>query len=1196
MFKEFFTKELFTGLKRPMIYIFMSIVGLMVFLAIVSSNVVIGGVIGDVKKNAPTVVASYISIFNIFGLLFATAFFNNAALRDHKYGFNEILFSTPISKAGYFFGRFLGAWILSTMVMLGIYLAFILGTILAPPMNWIEPERFGAMPWKAFLTSHFLFTVPNMFFAGAVIFALATKFKSTIISFVGTLGIIVGYIASLSLLSDLDNQSLAAMVDVFGLAAYGLDTQYYTPFENNTMAPSFSGHLLKNRIIWSLVGAGILALAYYMFSFAAKSKKVKKKKKETVTVSSKKPLAAPVLDLSNMKSSNWTNFVSFFKINFLSIAKSNLFIILLAFSVILLISNLWGGYEYFGLQSYPVTYKMMDDVNEISALFVLITLVFFSGELVWRDRDNHISEVIDATPHQSLMSLLAKSFSLLSLATILHLFLIGIAVSYQLLQGYTKIELAVYLTDFFTGSFVMYLIWGFFLIFLQVFVNNKYLGYFLSIISLFALDILFLILKIQTKMVMLGTMPDITYSDMNGFGPGLEGHLWFSGYWILFGLALLVFSGLFWARGKSTSIKERFSAGRKSLGKPYYGTLGLLSVSWGVVAAVIFYNTQILNTYNSQDTNEARQIKYEKEYKKYKDLPMPSITDVIYNIDIFPKERDVKAKMDITITNKTETAIKELHFTILDNEEQQFEIPNSKITLDNKDEYRIYELDKPLMPGDTMDFICYYQYESKGFENSVSNMNVLKNGTFFNNFTIQPNFGYNKDFEIAEKNKRRKLGLPERIRMPELQETCSELCMKNYLSNGTADWVNVETYISTSEDQTAIAPGSLLSKKTEDGRNKYHYKVDHPSQNFYSFISAAYEIETRKWNGIDLEVYYQKGHEVNISKMLDAIQASLEYYTTHFGPYFHKQARIIEFPRYSTFAQAFPGTMPYSEAFGFIINLEEEEGAAKKNNVVKSVIAHEMAHQYWAHQVVGADMQGSTMLSESFSQYSSLMVMKQEYTDLEMKDFLKYDLQRYLRGRSSESEKEVPLHKVENQGHIHYGKGAVILYALQDYIGEDSVNAAMQDFLAEFRYQEPPYPTSNDFMRHLQPKVPDSLQYLIKDWFEDITLYDLRLEEAKSVKNSDGKYDITLDIIAKKMKANPEGEVDDVTISDWVDIGFYKTTAEKELVLKERVYLDQENITLEYTLDEMPAKAVIDPLRILIDRVYDDNVKSVSLE
>ncbi|MGK0388574.1 MAG: ABC-2 type transport system permease protein, partial [Maribacter sp.] len=959
--------------------------------------------------------------------------------------------------------------------------------------------------------------------------------------------------------------------------------------------PSFSGHLFKNRIIWMLVGSGILGLAYFMFSFSTKSKKVKKNKVAISTVSSA-PLATPSLDMSSIANSNWASFKSFFKINFVSIVKSNLFIILLIFSVILLISEFWGGYEYFGLQSYPVTYKMMDGVNGAAGMFVMITLVFFSGELVWRDRDSHISEVIDGTPHQSLMSLLAKSFSLLSIATILHLFLIGIAIVYQALQGYTNFEFSVYFLEFFTGRFMMYIVWGFFLVFLQVLINNKYLGYFISILCLFALDILLLMLKIQTKMVMLSETPSTMYSDMNGFGPGLEGHLWFSGYWILFGLILVVLSGLFWSRGKSVSLKERFSSSRKSLGKSYYGTLGLLSVSWMAVAAFIFYNTQVLNTYDSQKTSEANQVKYEKEYKKYENIANPSITDVIYNIDIFPAERSMKAKMDITITNKTDRPIKELHFTMPDMKAQQLEIPNSKITLDNKDEYRIYELDSILMPGDTMEFVCNYQYESKGFENSVTNMSILKNGTFFNNFTIQPTFGYSKGFEIADKNKRRKLDLPERIRMPELQKTCSELCMKNYLTDGTADWVNVETYISTSEDQTAIAPGSLVSHKTEDGRNKYHYKVDHPSQNFYAFISAKYEVATRKWNGIDLEVYYHKGHEVNIQMMLDAVQKSLEYYTTNFGPYYHKQARIIEFPRYSTFAQAFPGTMPYSEAFGFIINMEENEGEEKKNNVIEAVIAHEMAHQYWAHQVIGADMQGSTMLSESFAEYSSLMVMKQESTPLEMKDFLKYDLRRYLRGRSNESEKELPLHKVENQGHIHYGKGSVILYALQDYIGEDSVNAALQGFLEEYRYQEPPYPTSNDFMRYLEPRVPDSLKYLIKDWFEDITLYDLRLDETKCVKNAAGKYEVTLDIIAKKIKANPEGNVDEVPISDWVDIGFYKDSDEKELLFRERVLLDKENVKLEYTLDELPAKAAVDPLRILIDRVYDDNVKSVSVE
>ncbi len=355
-------------------------------------------------------------------------------------------------------------------------------------------------------------------------------------------------------------------------------------------------------------------------------------------------------------------------------------------------------------------------------------------------------------------------------------------------------------------------------------------------------------------------------------------------------------------------------------------------------------------------------------------------------------------------------------------------------------------------------------------------------------------------------------------------------------------------------------------------------------------MSAEYEVARRKWNGIDLEVYYNNKHTENIEMMLNALEKSLKYYTEHFGPYYHKQARIIEFPRYASFAQAFPGTMPYSESLGFIINLED----AEDNNVIDAVIAHEMGHQWWAHQVVGATMQGSTMLSESFAEYSALMVMKNSVKDsVKMKEFLKYDLNRYLEGRGSEVEKEVPLYKVENQGHIHYGKGSVIMYALQDYIGEDVVNAALKGFLEEYRYKEPPYPTSLDFLKHLEPRVPDSLKNLITNWFKEITLYDFRLKEA-TYKKVNNKYEVSLNVEAYKLKADTIGNETKVKLNDWVDIGVYADSDEKKLLYEKRVKFDKQKMNFIFLMDSLPVKAAIDPRKILIERVYDDNVKSLS--
>mgnify|MGYP006187916163 FL=1 len=106
MFKEFFSREVRTALKQPMVYIFLFIITLLVALMTASENGGVGGSIGVIKKNAPHIITILTAIFSIGGLLVATAFFNNAALRDYKNQFNEILFATPLNKAGYFFGRF----------------------------------------------------------------------------------------------------------------------------------------------------------------------------------------------------------------------------------------------------------------------------------------------------------------------------------------------------------------------------------------------------------------------------------------------------------------------------------------------------------------------------------------------------------------------------------------------------------------------------------------------------------------------------------------------------------------------------------------------------------------------------------------------------------------------------------------------------------------------------------------------------------------------------------------------------------------------------------------------------------------------------------------------------------------------------------------------------------------------------------
>lgn len=1189
MFKVFLLRELRGALRSPMVYIFIFIYALLVFGAVSSDNVQIGGTVGNIKKNAPFVLTTFVSVLSIFGLLFAAAFFNNAALRDYQNQFHEILFSTPLKKRSFFFGRFLGALILATLPFLGIYLGAWVGAMIAPAVGWLDPDRIGPFYPTTIINTFLLFVIPNMLLGGSIIFWLAHRFKNTIVSFVGALLVIMAYIISGTLLSDVDNQTLAALTDPFGIRTYSVFTQYFTSLEKNTLSPVFEGLLLQNRVIWIGVSLLLTGLSYWSFSTkegkAGFRRKVKESKETFVPVSIK-----PSVRAFFGASTNWQQFGSFYRTANRSIIRSTVFQIIFLFCGIILISNMIGGFEYFGLQSYPVTYKMTEMVEGNTVIFVMIILVFFSGELVWRDRMFHIHEVINATPHSSLSGLFAKTLSLISVAVLLHLFFFALAILYQLITGYTNLELGVYLGELVLGSIPTYTLYAILFVFLQTIVRNRYIGYFISVLFLFVLDIVYGAFDIQSNMLNFGGGPSLFYSDMNGFGSGLTGSLWFDLYWLLFGLILLLIGSLFITRNTLGNMRERWRVAIKNFRPRFAIILSTVVIAWLATASFVYYNTQVLNSYITGDESEVIRSDYEKLYKKYESNPLPKVSALKYFIDLYPEDRNVVSRTEIEYHNQTGKAIDSLFFTVDTDWELEVDLPGTTLSFfDEERGFQIYELDKPLMPGEKLRGEIRTSYTTKGFENTAGSRSINVNGTFLNNGDILPSLGYQEGTELLDKNDRKKYDLKPKKRIPGLVDDCGDLCMINYLSDGLSDWVEVETTISTSGDQIAIAPGSLLDQWEIEGRNYFKYHVDHPSQNFYMFMSADYEVAKRKWKGISLEVYYDAKHPYNIEIMLDAVQKSLEYYTENFGPYYHKQARIIEFPRYSTFAQAFPGTMPYAESFGFITNLED----TTENNVVDAVIAHEMAHQYWAHQEIPAKMQGGTMLTESFSEYSSLMVMKQQKNEIEMKDFLKYDFDRYLRGRSSETIKELPLYKVENQGYIHYGKGALILYALQDYIGEDSVNAALKSFLNEYRYKEPPYPNSNDFLRHLQPRVPDSLQYLITDWFKEITLYDLRLTESTGKKLENGRYEVTMMIEAAKITADTIGSETRSTPNDWIDIALYADDDETEILVMKRVKMNQESMELKLYSDEEPLKAAIDPKRLLIERIIDDNVKNV---
>ena len=1176
-----------------MVYVFLLINVLLVFFAVTSDDVTIGQSYGNVHKNAPYVVIGMYANMSVIILLMTTAFAQAAALRDFSYNTHEIVFSTPIRKYSYLMGRFLGAVIVACIPLLGVSLALLLGG-LAP---WLEADQVGPVYWSAHLNGFLFFGLPNTFLIAAIIFSIAALTRSNIASFIGALGVVVAYGVALNLTSDLDNERLAMLADPFALNTFNILTKYWTVAEKNTQALGLEGMLLLNRLIWLGVGAIIWIAAFFRFSFSTRKHRQKRKDTGEETDLAAVPAALgalPPVELTKSYSSAVSQVASQAKVDFLGIIKSIPFLVILLFGMLNMSIGISTAKDAYGLTLYPVTYNIISTIQGTMYLFTIGLLIFFSGALAWKERDAKVDEIYDALPYPNWVPVVSKIAAMIGILFVLQLLAILTGIIGQTLMGYTNFEVGVYVSEMLVIDLFRFTFIAVISVLIHTLVNNKYLAYFVVVAFLIANAFIWTPLDIQSLMLRYGALPSFTYSDMNGFGPFVAGITWFNIYWLLFALLLVGLTVLWWVRGKDTAWSKRthnagmrYRSGSKAV---FFSMIGL----WAVAAGFVFYNTQVLNTYRTP--KEARKLgaAYEERYKQYRDMLTPYVTDIDYTIDVFPEQRELKVKGRLTLANKSSQPIDTLFLNLLPYITLQMDIERGEVLWEDEEQnVRFYSLSPPLAPGDSIEFRYTAALDNRGFENEVRFTQVVPNGSFFNNTDITPQFGYQASQEISEKRYRKKYGLPEQEAVPPLERNCSENCRRHYLDTNS-DWINMETVISTSGDQMAIAPGSLLKEWEENGRRFFHYRLDHPSLNFYSFISADYEVAREEWQGVKLEVYYHKGHEYNVENMLRSIRRSLEYYSQNLSPYKHQQARIIEFPRYASFAQAFPGTMPYSEGIGFIAQIEDEEDI----DMVFYVVAHEMAHQWWAHQVIGAKMQGATLLSETMAQYSALMVMEKEYGREQMQKFLRYEMDRYLRSRGRETEREKPLMKVyPNQGYIHYRKGSVAMYYLKEMIGEEQVNAALRTMIDSFAYSGPPYPTSHYLVDAFRAHTPDSLQYLITDLFETITLFDNRMGDPVYRKLDNGKYEVSFEAHTGKFRADTLGTETSIPVNDWIDLGIYAKPEEGKKRGKtlywERHLIGESDPKFTITVDELPYEAGIDPNYYLIDRIPDDNVKKV---
>jgi len=706
---------------------------------------------------------------------------------------------------------------------------------------------------------------------------------------------------------------------------------------------------------------------------------------------------------------------------------------------------------------------------------------------------------------------------------------------------------------------------------------NKYVGYVVSaaLLLVFKTDIA-VMLGLEHNMLRFTDIGPHYYSDFSGYDFYFKNTFWFSLYWSMVTAVIAIICYGLSKRSLDESILAAYKRLTFLLSKSGLRALQLSFLFTVLCGSFIFYNTNMLNRYITADELVQTQLDYETQLYGYKHALAPKITDVKVEVDFFPKQHKVVIHGKYSLTNSGNESIDKFLIS-LPNTEQVFQF---KLNLDHNsqrnNELNVIEVElgNTLLPGRNIKLDFTTSLVKKGFKNSDRDISLLTNGSYFHGSTLLPYIGYDDAHELQNNVTRLANGLPEKSTLPEL------IVGKTYDIHGhenDASWINFEAVVSTSSDQIALAPGVLQKEWTKNNRSFFHYKVNHKISNFLGFASGRYKTQTIRAGQTNIKAYFHSSHDKNIDSMLNTATESLKYFEQAYGPYPFPELSLIEIPN-RAFARAYPATIYISEHVGLKENLTQGNG----KDDFSYLIAHEIAHQWWGHQLASAKVEGEVLLIETLADYSALMVMKKLYGETYVNSVITDSTKKYLSGRGADVLGETPLYKMLGQRYLRYHKGPVVLNAIRHLISEKKLNQTLKLLLEKKSNVTKNYATSLDLLHIVKEISDESHHEKIDEWLTEIVTYDLNISNAKTEQLTNGKYQLTANVSGLTFKHDP---LEQKKFTHDVTVGVYaEVMGQSYLLQKQSVQMKNGVKQVTFILDEPPFKIVIDPDKLFIDR------------
>jgi ABC-type transport system involved in multi-copper enzyme maturation permease subunit len=832
----------------------------------------------------------HLTAVTVFGgllwLVMGAAVAGQAAAGDVQTRMHSLAYTTPVTKLEYLGGRWLAALAVNALLMLSLPL----GVLLSFYLPGLEGDALLPFRPSAYLNVYFLIALPNAFVATALQFTFAALSRQVMTSYLASLLLaIFAQILAVAAAKLLGNWELVKLLDPVGVAGIvGSELGTWTPTEKNTRLVMPEGMFLWNRVLWLGVAAGSLWLTYLRFSFAHPATKgwwrrfTRRPNRPAQTAAQTATVRATAISILQVgrrfgPATCFRQTLTIAGSSFGKIARNPVGLTLVG--AIALVSAGFGGHimTQFGIPLLPTTGQVLAyltaPVGNLSTPWVVIPLLilYFAGELLWRERDAGLGDVADAVPVPEWVFFTGKWLGLALIIVAWMALLMAGGIGMQLGLGYDQVEIGLYVRVLFGLQLAEYLLFALLALVVHVVVNQKYLG---SLVLLLGLGFMAFpaTFGVEHPMLIFGAAPGWWYTDMRGFGPTLGPWLWCKAYWMAWALLLAVGARLLWPRGREPRLQYRLQSARRRFTGATTRAAGIAAGLILILGGFIFYNTNVLNEYLTGSDLHERQARYERRYGKYRNTPQPQLTATRLHVEIYPDRQQAEIRAAYTLVNQHTVPIDSIHVSSISGiapGEVHFNRPAAGVRIDQELGYHVYALAQPLRPGDSLQVHFAVHHQPRGFGHGGASAWVVKNGTYFTNYDLLPAIGYQRYRELDDAVLRKKHKLPARPELPSLYDRTAR--NKPFSTDQNA----FEAIVGTANDEVAVAPGTLHRTWTKGDRRYFHFKTDAPIGGEYAFLSGQYAVRESKWQDVAIRIYHHPDHAQNVDRMLGSVKASL---------------------------------------------------------------------------------------------------------------------------------------------------------------------------------------------------------------------------------------------------------------------------------------------------------------------------------